>query len=258
MKLEIKDLSVDISNKQILENVSLVVDKYPFVVLLGPNGSGKSTLLKSIYRVLKPTHGNIFFNGIASNDISNKELFKKTAVVGQFNTVNFDFSVMEMVLMGRTPHLKMLQSEGKHDLEIAEEALEKVGMKDYRHRKYASLSGGEKQRIVLARAIAQEPELLILDEPTNHLDIHYQLQLLEIIKELNIHTIAALHDLALASQFCDYFYILKKGNICYQGRPEDVLTKEMVKEVYGLDCQIFKVPEKDCHMIHYELPIITK
>lgn len=258
MELEIQNLSVDISEKHIIENVSLVVDKYPFVALLGPNGSGKSTLLKSIYRVLKPTSGNIYFGNIPSDHIPNKELFKKTAVVGQFNTVNFDFSVMEMVMMGRTPHLKMLQSEGKRDREIAEEALEKVGMKDYRDRKYASLSGGEKQRIVLARAIAQEPELLILDEPTNHLDVHYQLQLLTIIKELKIHTIAALHDLTLASQFCNYFYILKKGHICYQGTPEDVLTKEMVKEVYGLDCDIYKVPNKECYMIHYDLPIIPK
>lgn len=258
MELKVQNLSVDISKKHIIENVSLVVDKYPFVALLGPNGSGKSTLLKSIYRALKPTSGTIYFGNIPSEHISNRELFKKAAVVGQFNTVNFDLTVMEMVMMGRTPHLKMLQKESRHDLEIAEEALEKVGMKEYRDRKYANLSGGEKQRIVLARAIAQEPELLILDEPTNHLDVHYQLQLLTIIGELKIHTIAALHDLALASQFCDYFYILKKGNICYEGTPEHVLTKEMVKEVYGLDCEICKVPDKKCYMIHYDLPITPR
>ncbi|MGN0288544.1 MAG: ABC transporter ATP-binding protein [Lachnospiraceae bacterium] len=258
MKLRVEELSVTISNKRIIENISLSVDRYPFVGLLGPNGSGKSTLLRSIYRVLKPSGGRIYFGETPSQDIGNKELFKKVAVVGQFNTMNFDFSVMEMVMMGRIPHLGMLQAESERDYRIGEEALEKVGMREHRHRKYSSLSGGEKQRVILARAIVQEPRLLILDEPTNHLDVYYQLQLLSIIKELKIHTIAALHDLSLASQFCDYFYIMKKGNICYQGTPEQVLTKKMVKDVYGLECEIFKAGGKSSYMIHYELPMTTK
>lgn len=256
MNLTVKDLCVNLGEKEIVKKVSLETSNNSFVALLGPNGSGKSTLLRSIYRVLKPSGGIILFDGKDSTQLSNKKLAKEMAVVAQFNNLNFDFTVSEIVMMGRTPHLNMLQSESSKDYDIVISALEKVGMRQYKDRSYASLSGGEKQRIMLARAIAQEPKLLILDEPTNHLDVRYQLQILSIVKNLGINVLAALHDLTLASQFCDYLYLLKDGEIDSQGMPEEVLTKETIKRVYEIDCDIQKAPNDNGLLISYHPPII--
>lgn len=254
MNLTLKDLSVSLGEKEIVKKVSLETSDNSFIALLGPNGSGKSTLLRSIYRVLKPSGGIILLDGKESSQLSNKKLAKNMAVVSQFNNLNFDFTVREIVMMGRTPHLNMLQTESSHDNHIVTSALEKVGMKGFGNRSFSSLSGGEKQRIMLARAIAQEPKLLILDEPTNHLDVRYQLQILSIVKELGINTLAALHDLSLASQFCDYLYLLKDGQIDSHGIPEKVLTPETVKRVYEIDCDIQKAPNNNGLLISYYPP----
>lgn len=258
MDLTVKDLSVKYGEKEIVKKVSLNTTDNSFVSLLGPNGSGKSTLLRSIYRVLKPSGGIILFNGKDSEDISNRKLAKEMAVVAQINNLNFDFSVREIVMMGRTPHLNMLQTEGTRDYEIVNSALEDVGMKDYANRSYTSLSGGEKQRIVLARAIAQEPKLLILDEPTNHLDVKFQLQILSIVKKLGVNVLAALHDLTLASQFSDYIYMLKDGEIDSQGKPGEVLTKENIRRVYDIDCEIVQAPNSNGLLISYYPPETNK
>ena len=254
MDLIVKDLSVKYSEKEIVKKVSLETSDNSFVALLGPNGSGKSTLLRSIYRVLKPSGGTVLFDGKDSEAIPNKKLAKEMAVVSQMNNLNFDFTVREIVMMGRTPHLNILQSESSKDYEIVNSALEDVGMKDYASRSYTSLSGGEKQRIMLARAIAQEPKLLILDEPTNHLDVRFQLQILSIVKKLGINVLAALHDLTLASQFCDYLYILKDGEIDSQGKPEEVLTKDVIKRVYDIECEIVQAPNSKGLLISYYPP----
>lgn len=251
MDLAVNKLCVALGEKEIVKNVSLKTSENSFVALLGPNGSGKSTLLRSIYRVLKPSEGIILFDGKDSMNISNKKLAKDLAVVSQFNHLNFDFTVREIVMMGRTPHLTMFQTESSQDHEIVDSALDNVGMKEYGDRSYASLSGGEKQRIMLARAIAQEPKLLILDEPTNHLDVRYQLQILSIVKGLGVNVLAALHDLTLASQFCDYIYLLKDGEIDSHGKPEEVLTKETIKRVYHIDCEILKAPNTNGVLISY-------
>ena len=251
MDLTVNELCVALGEKEIVKKVSLKASANSFVALLGPNGSGKSTLLRSIYRVLKPSEGIILFDGKDSMNISNKKLAKELAVVSQFNNINFDFTVREIVMMGRTPHLNMFQKESSKDHAIVDSALDNVGMKEYANRSYGSLSGGEKQRIMLARAIAQEPKLLILDEPTNHLDVRYQLQILSIVKKLGINVLAALHDLTLASQFCDYLYLLKDGEIDSQGKPEEVLTKETIKRVYQIDCEILKAPNTNGLLISY-------
>ncbi|MGJ0848051.1 ABC transporter ATP-binding protein [Tissierella praeacuta] len=254
MDLTVKDLNVNLNKKEIIKNVSLKISDNSFVALLGPNGSGKSTLLRSIYRVLKPSGGTILFDGKVSKEISNKKLAKKMSVLSQMNNLNFDFTVKEIVMMGRSPHLNILETEKIKDYEIASLSLENVGMKDYENRSYTSLSGGEKQRIMLARAIAQEPKLLILDEPTNHLDIRFQLQILSIVKKLGINVLAALHDLTLASQFCDYIYILKDGEIDSQGKPDEVLTKETIRRVYDIECEIVQAPNSKSILISYYSP----
>ena len=146
--------------------------------------------------------------------------------------------VLDVVMLGRTPHLKMMEQEKKEDYEIAYNALKSVGMYEKRNRSYLSLSGGEKQRVVLARAITQQPTLLLLDEPTNHLDIKYQLEILKIVKNLNVNVLAVLHDIQLACRFSDYIYLIKDGRIRYKGKPEEVITKDNMREIYDVECEV--------------------
>ena len=160
------------------------------------------------------------------------------AVVAQFNEINFDCNVGDMVMLGRTPHIGFMQTEKQIDYDIVKDALKKVGMLDKSDRSYLSLSGGEKQRVALARAIAQRPSLLLLDEPTNHLDIKYKIEILQIIKDLNINVLAVLHDIQLACKYSDYIYLMKGGEVKYEGSPQSTITKESMKDVYDIDCKI--------------------
>ncbi|MNI29058.1 Hemin import ATP-binding protein HmuV [compost metagenome] len=242
MNLQVDQLRVTLSGTPIVKDISLHVDKGRFVGIIGPNGCGKSTLLKSIYKVIKPKQGSIFLDGNDVLQSSPKSIFKKMGVVGQFNDMNFDFTVHEMVMMGRTPHKHVMESDHQEDYEIVNAALKKVDLISYSNRSYLTLSGGEKQRVILARAIAQQPQFLILDEPTNHLDIKYQLQILSIVKSLKVGTLAALHDLSLAAMYCDILYVVKSGQIVASGNPNKVLTKELVKEVYEIDCEMYTNP----------------
>lgn len=244
MDLSCNDIDYSIEDKRILNSVNLNLANNEFHTILGPNGCGKSTLLKNIYKILKPDSGVIYLNLKDLKEIKSKELAKKMAVVAQFNNLNFDLSVREIVLLGRTPHLRLMEKESTNDYEIVDDALRVVGMYDKKDRSYLSLSGGEKQRVVLARAIAQKPSLLLLDEPTNHLDIKYQLEILKIVKKLNINVLAVLHDISLASKFSDYMYLMKDGEIKFQGAPNEVITKESIKEIYDVDCDILKIENK--------------
>ncbi len=250
MDLSCIDIKYSIEDKRILNSVSFNLKNNEFHTILGPNGCGKSTLLKNIYKILKPDSGVIYLNLKELKKIKSKELAKEMAVVAQFNNLNFDLSVREIVLLGRTPHLGIMEKERKEDYEIVDDALRIVGMYDKRDRSYLSLSGGEKQRVVLARAIAQRPSLLLLDEPTNHLDIKYQLEILKIVKKLNINVLAVLHDIALASKFSDYMYLMKDGEIKFQGIPQEVITKQSIKEIYDVDCNILK-QENGTILINY-------
>lgn len=251
MDLSIQNLSVELAHKKIVRDISLAVSQGDFVGLLGPNGSGKSTLLKTVYRIIRPTAGTILLDGKKLDNIKPAEAAKKMSVVGQFNTVNFDFTVFEMVMMGRTPHKSTFSTDTPDDYHIALAAIRKVGMEAAAQRSFASLSGGEKQRILLARALAQQPQLLILDEPTNHLDIKYQLQLLSVIKSLGIGVLAALHDLSLAAMFCHKLYVLKDGKVLASGLPKEILTAELVRRVYEVECDIKEDPRTGYLAITY-------
>lgn len=253
MELKIEDLRVSIGTSEIVKGVFINVSEHRFVGLLGPNGSGKSTLLKAVYRVLKPSGGVVLMNGKDIARIPEKERARDMAVVSQFNQVSFEFTVQDIVMMGRTPHKKRLERETAEDYRIVSEALKQVGMEEYSKRKFSTLSGGEKQRIILARALAQEPKILILDEPTNHLDIKYQLQVLSIVKKLNICVLAALHDLSLAAMFCDELYMLKGGNIMEKGKPEEVITSEMIQEIYDVTASVVTDPETGQLSIQYRI-----
>lgn len=238
MDLTCKNISYSIKDKQILKNVSLNVSGNKFFTILGPNGCGKTTLLKTIYRVLKPTSGEILLNNKNIENIRLKDSAKEMAVVAQFNEINFDCNVEDIVMLGRSPHINFLQSEKQNDFDIVKDALRDVGMLDKANRSYSSLSGGEKQRVALARAIAQKPSLLLLDEPTNHLDIKYKLEILHIIKDLNINVLAVLHDIQLACKFSDYLFLMKRGEIKYEGIPRQTVTESSMKDVYGVNCKI--------------------
>ena len=218
--------------------MSLNVSGNKFFTILGPNGCGKTTLLKTIYRVLKPASGEILLNNKNIESIRLKDSAKEMAVVAQFNKINFDCNVEDIVMLGRSPHINFLQSEKQNDFDIVKDALRDVGMLDKANRSYSSLSGGEKQRVALARAIAQKPSLLLLDEPTNHLDIKYKLEILHIIKELNINVLAVLHDIQLACKFSDYLFLMKGGEIKYEGIPRQTVTESSMKDVYGVNCKI--------------------
>ena len=249
--LTIEDLSVKLGKKTIIQDLSLSMQTNQFVGIIGANGSGKSTLLKTIYKSLTPEKGKVFFDELDLLKISPKKLAQKMSVVGQFNELSFDFSVFQMVLLGRTPHKKLLESDSKEDYAIVEQALHEMGLTEYRNESYLSLSGGEKQRVILARALAQQPEFLILDEPTNHLDIRYQLELMESVKNLKIGVLAALHDLDLAASYCDYLYAMKNGQILASGNPEEVLTEALIEEIYGVKCKIYRNPITDQLAFHY-------
>lgn len=243
MDIEVEDVNISVPKKRIVHEASIHVDEGEFVGLLGPNGSGKSTLLKTIYRTMKRESGEIEFEHRPIDDISLRESALLMSVVTQHNYYNFDFKVEEVVMMGRTPHKKAMQLDNEEDHEIVNRALEKVDMLDFKDRNFSSLSGGEQQRIILARALAQDTPCMVLDEPTNHLDIKYQLDVLDIVKSLGITTLCALHDMNLAAQYCDRIYILSQGHIVKEGTPEEVITEDMIEEIYGVKASVERHPK---------------
>lgn len=252
MNLETKDLKVLLNKNEILKGIDIELGNKEFIGVIGPNGSGKSTLLKCLYRNLSPSSGSIYIDNIEIGKIPTRESAKKIGVLAQHNHHSFDFTVLDMVLMGRSPYKKLMDRDTKEDYDIVYEAIDKVNIRHLSNRSFNILSGGEQQRVILARALAQKTKCLILDEPTNHLDIKYQLQLMEIVKDLGIEVIAAIHDLNIAAMYCDKIYVLKNGEIVAYGTPKDVLTKELIKEVYDVDAKVIKDKEDNSINIIYK------
>ena len=233
--IRVEDLDFTIETSKILSQVSLSVSKNEFVGLIGPNGSGKSTILKNIYRQYSPSSGAVYLNGKDIYRMKSKEVAQQMAVVAQEHQPDFDFSVREMVMMGRYSRKKMFEQDDERDLEVTEKALSMVGMQGTEERSFLSLSGGEKQRIYLAMAFAQESSLIILDEPTNHLDI------MEIMRQFEDKTIfTSVHDMNLAARYCDRIILLQKGKIIANGTPEEVLTVERIRSVFHVNTEIEK------------------
>lgn len=252
MKVAAKDIRLSYGAKEILKGASIEGNDHEFVGLIGPNGSGKSTLLKCIYRILKPNAGQVFLDEQELSSMSVKSSAKKMAVLAQHNYYNFEFTVQEVVMMGRAPHKKALERDNARDYEIVEEALRTVGMQGFAGRSFSTLSGGEQQRVILARALAQQTPCLILDEPTNHLDITHQLQLLKIVKNLDVTVISAIHDLNIAAMFCDRLYVLQDGHIAGQGTPEEVLTADFIREIYHVNAEIVRDSNGQMHILFTE------
>lgn len=236
--LDVQHISYKIQDKQILKDISCSIKKGAFIGLVGPNGSGKSTLLKLMYRYFKPTNGFVIMDEQDIWKIPEKHYAKEVAVVSQESPVIFDFTVKELVLMGRTPHKKLFARDTEEDVRIADECMALADITHLADRQFSNLSGGEKKRVTVARALAQQTDVLILDEPTNHLDIEHQLQLMDLIHSLPITIIAALHDLNLAAAYCDELIVLKDGTVRYTGTPGEVLTAEKIKEIFCVDAVI--------------------
>ncbi|MDR2521595.1 MAG: ABC transporter ATP-binding protein, partial [Spirochaetaceae bacterium] len=236
-RLQIENISFSYTDKKTISDISLTVHKGEFVGLIGPNGSGKSTVLKTLYRALVPDEGTASFDGANLLTMKPREAARKIGVVGQENEVPFDFLVDEIVAMGRSPHKKLFDIDTKEDAAIVRHALEHMGMETMAKRNYRHLSGGEKQRVLIARVIAQEADFLVLDEPTNHLDISYQLQIFDFVKRLGVTVLSAIHDLNMAALYCDRVYVLKEGRIVLSGTPEEVFTPEHIYEIYGVRCE---------------------
>ena len=188
-------------------------------------------------------------DGTSIHKMSYKDSAKKLAIVAQHNHYNFDFSVREIVLMGRSPHKKMMERDTEKDYQIVEEALQQVGMNEFQDRNFSTLSGGEQQRVILARALAQQTPYFILDEPTNHLDITHQLELVKIVKKLDVTVLCAMHDLNMAAMFCDRLYVLKDGRLVAKGTPREVLTPERIREIYGVESEIVEDSKKQMHIL---------
>lgn len=238
MSLKVKELSYSIGGKEILNRVSLEVKDGEFVGLVGPNGCGKSTLLKNIYRTFRPEKNAVFVNGSDVLDLPHKKLAGEMAVMAQENNVEFDFEVLDMVMFGRYAHKKFLEGDSASDRKACKKYLEVVGLGGYEHRSYLSLSGGEKQRVLLARVLMQESKLIVLDEPTNHLDVSYQYQIMDILKEQNVTVFSSIHDLNLAALYCDKIIFMCSGKIVDYGTPEEVLTRDNIKKYFGINSQI--------------------
>ena len=244
--LETRDLSFGYGRgalaARVLSNVSLGIEGGSIVGLLGPNGSGKTTLLRLMSGVLTPSGGSVLLDGQPIPKMPRRDLARRVAVVPQETRATFDFTVLEMVLMGRYPHLGPFELEGAADLEIARAALAATGTAALEGRQFATLSGGEKQRVVIAGALAQASDMLLLDEPTTALDLRYQFEVLAVLKELNASrgttVVVSTHDLNLVAALCEQVVLLKDGCVLAQGPTADTLTADNIRALYDVDADV--------------------
>lgn len=243
MKLDIAGVSVDIDKAPIVADANLFAHPGEVVALVGPNGCGKSTLLRTVYRALRARTGSVLIGGDDVARLTARQSARRTAVVAQEAASDFEFTAYEVVAMGRTPHHRALERDGATDRAVCMHALEHVGMRPLARRLFSTLSGGEKQCVLVARAIAQQTQLLILDEPTNHLDINYQHEILSLVRSLGLTTVAALHDLSLAATYCDRIYVMQEGRIVAAGPPHNVLTAEIVRTVFAVQLRRLRDPD---------------
>jgi iron complex transport system ATP-binding protein len=229
---------------KVLEDVRLSVKGGDFVGILGPNGSGKTTLLKSISRTLKPYKGTILLNEADIYSLKSVDVAKQMAVVPQDTSIGFNFSALDIVLMGRNPHMKRFQMESEKDMTVARKVMNLTNIWHLAERPINELSGGEKQRVIIARALAQEPKILLLDEPLTHLDIMNQLEIMDLVKDLCVKeklvVLAVFHDFNLAARYCKSAIMLKDSRIFAAGNLTEVLTSENIKSVFNVDAIVQK------------------
>ena len=246
VELKLLDVALGYQRNLVVENMTLEARHGEMLGLVGPNGCGKSTIIKALSRVILPHSGSIFINERNISRIPRIELARLLGVVPQIPLLPSTFTAFEIVLMGRNPHLGLLQHEGPKDMAIAWEAMEKTSTQHIAKRRIGQLSGGEIQSVVIARVLAQKTEAVLLDEPTANLDIGRQIEILDLIKGLchknGFTVVIALHDLNLAAQYCDRLILIGKGRIRCQGKPGEVITAENIVRVYGSGSYIYRHP----------------
>jgi iron complex transport system ATP-binding protein len=248
--IKVKGVGFAYTDEMVLQGVSFEILPGEFLSVIGPNGSGKTTLLRLLYGQLSPSEGAVYLNNTPIRNISRRNLSQKIAVVCQMPRFHFEITALELVLMGRSPHMGLLAFEGKEDFGIASQAMALTGVADFKDRNIFSLSGGELQRVVIARALAQKPQAMLLDEPTSYLDIKHQINICQLLKRMNkdqgITIVAVFHDINLASYFSDRVMVMKEGRVHGIGTPEDVITRETLELVY------------DCHVLVDKIPLTGK
>ncbi|MDD4910150.1 MAG: heme ABC transporter ATP-binding protein [Candidatus Omnitrophica bacterium] len=234
--LTIKNLFCGYGSKDVIHNISFSVAEGEFVGIIGPNGAGKTTLFKAVTKLLHIRSGEVIYRNKDVNRLSAREIAEEIAVLPQGVELNFSFTVEEFILMGRYPHKKRFEGLSNDDYAIIENVMSLTDTQVISRRFVNELSGGEKQRVLLAQALAQEPKLLLLDEPTSHLDIGHQISIMELLKNLNkkqgITVLAVLHDLNLAAEYADRLILLNKGEVFRSGDPREVLTYQNIEDVY--------------------------
>ncbi|MFB0979945.1 MAG: ABC transporter ATP-binding protein [Alteromonadaceae bacterium] len=237
--LSVEHVSWHADNQLILDDISFIINKGSFTGILGPNGAGKSSLLRCLYRYIRPNSGSVKFN---QQDIWQQydayQYAQDIAVVLQETPTYFNLTVYDIVALGLLPHKGLFTREQSSDRQKIGCAIKQVGLVEKTLQNFEHLSGGEKQRTLIARAIVQSPRLLIMDEPTSHLDVRYQIQVIELAKSLGITVIASFHDLNLASAMCDQLIVLDKGKLVEQGTPQEVITSEMLSNVFGVCAEV--------------------
>ena len=259
IQLNVDQLHWQINNKVILNNISFNVSKGEVIGIIGPNGAGKTSLLRCITSQQKNTRtvelsGSVHLKNKIISHFSAKELAQHFAHVTQKTEAIFSLTVIDIVRMGLLPHKSLFAMDDDHDKHQIKLALAKVGLSHTEKMDYSQLSGGEQQRVLIARALVQKAQILILDEPTNHLDVYYQHQVLNLISQLDITVIMTVHDLNLASQYCQRLLLLEQGQLIADGKPEEVLTETQLSIVFRLPCSVVQDSMTHKPRVFFSLP----
>ncbi|MFF8955787.1 ABC transporter ATP-binding protein [Streptomyces sp. NPDC014894] len=252
--LTLTGITYETAGRTLLHGVDLDARPGETVGLVGPNGSGKTTLLRCVYGTLRPAAGRVLLDGDDLTALGPKARARRVASVPQDSPGEFELTVREIVAMGRAPHKRFWEQDSASDADAVDDALDRLSITCLADRAFPSLSGGERQRALVARALVQRPALLVLDEPTNHLDIRYQLEILGLIRALGTTSVLALHDLNLAAYYCDRIHVLKAGRVVASGTPHEVLTSELLAEVYEVAAEIAVHPVTGAPAITYLPP----
>jgi len=254
-EVKVQDLSFSYGKKVILKDINLSFTKGNFYSVIGPNGSGKSTFIKNISKILSPRGGSVFIDNEDIAKLNNKKLAQTMSIIPQDIQIEYDFTVFDIVMMGRSPYKRRFSDFNIEDEKIVEKYMKVTNTWLLKDKLITELSGGETQRVIAARVLTQETDIILLDEPTSHLDIQYQVEFLKIFKSLKMDKviIVVLHDLNLASIFSDEIILINKGEVVSKGTPWQVISKENIKDVYNISVEIFENPISKCP---YIIPIV--
>lgn len=246
--------TIDLSGTRIVSEASLDIAPGEFVGLVGPNGSGKTTLLRALDRALPLSEGTVRVGADDIWEMSPRAAAQAIAVVAQEHPSGFEFTAAEVAAMGRIPHRRGVGTSTAEERRLVIESLDAMGLATLAHRPFTAMSGGERQRALIARALVQQAPILLLDEPTNHLDVRFQLDVLRRVRMLRLTTVAALHDINLAAAWCDRVVVMSGGRIVAAGPPKEALTAEIISAVFGVDATEFVHPVSGEHQLHFRLP----